>query len=319
MKEKFMKSNNTCKSIAFRLFLLGFFIAPVFPAQQTITVTGIVVDSATHLPVSQALIGLYDTTVLTLPNLNDIASIAQLSGMVSNMIGSGQVDTFSTAADGKISYSMKIASNSWVLLCGVLKPGYNFGFSARIFLPIMKTINLDTIKISKIPQTNAKDTIIVSGTIVESSAGTPVADCQIKINGPGGVDSVVNSATSNVSGIFTQQVIIGSSSTPILVYAVTKDGYQSVIGQQAYSGKQVDFGVIKIKKTANTGVLTTNKILPYQKRTAGVKIYTSSGRLLFAGPIAAWKKDMAHFHGLAFYSLTVDGTCTVKNTQIVLP
>jgi hypothetical protein len=138
------------------LSLLAFGVAFSAPAaQRTITVTGIVVDSATRQPLSQAIIGLLDTTSITIPDLTDPAVVAQLKTMVQTMASSGQIDTTQSASDGKFSYSMKINSYSLVLLCGVTKSGYNFGYSIQFLMPTAKTVKLDTIKLSKIPQISA--------------------------------------------------------------------------------------------------------------------------------------------------------------------
>jgi hypothetical protein len=123
-------------------------IFSVSAAQKTVSVSGIVVDSASNQPISQATVGLFDTTMITIPNMSDTTSIVQ---MVTNMMNSGQIDTTTSASDGKISYSMKIASNSLVLLCGVFKQGYTFGYSISFLLPTANTVKLDTIKLSKIP------------------------------------------------------------------------------------------------------------------------------------------------------------------------
>jgi hypothetical protein len=285
------------------------FIFSVSAAQRTITVSGVVVDSASKQPVSQAMVLFYDVASLSF-DTNDITKI------VSDIMNSGQLDTAYTGADGKYSYSMKVAPSSLILLCGVIKQGYQPGYSMGILLST--TVKMDTVKLQKNDESAAKDTLMVTGTVVDSVSGAAIQNCRLVFNGTGGVDTAGNTTATSAGGTFSKQVIVASSATPILIFLVYKDGYMPGGGQQQYSGKQVDLGTIKIKKI-NTAVVPVKRPVAAGIQPTEMKIVSLGGRLLYSGAIKSLTPGLLNYHGPALFSLTADGRRLVNNVKIVLP
>ena len=128
------------------LFISGlFFMSSALT--RSITVTGTIVDSSSKLPVSQAMILLFDTSTINIDPSN---------------LGALKLDTAFSGTDGKIQYQMTVSTKSFILGYGVLKLGYYIKYSAAGFLST--TVDLGTIQISKI-DASVKDTLTVSGIV----------------------------------------------------------------------------------------------------------------------------------------------------------
>jgi hypothetical protein len=251
----------------------------------------------------------YDMATLSF-DTNDVTKI------VTDIMNSGQLDTAYTGTDGKFSYSLKVPSTSFILLCGVIKQGYQPGYAMGMLLST--SVKLDTVKLQKNNETAAKDTLMVSGTVVDSTSGSPIGNCRIIFNGTAGVDTVGNTTTTDANGTFSKQVVIASSALPVLIYLVNKEGYLSGGGQKQYSGKQVDLGTVKIKKI-NAAVLPVRRLIDEGIGSTEMKIFTPSGRLLYSGEVKAFTPEKLHFHGLALFSLTRNGNNLAQRAKIVIP
>jgi hypothetical protein len=258
---------NKILSVAMTCVLLTGVISLCAAQTKSITVTGTVVDSATGAPVSQAMILLFDTSTINIDPSN---------------LGALKLDTVFSGTDGKFQYQMTISTQSIILGYGVLKQGYQIKYSAAGIL--FTTVNLGTIRISKL-DTSVKDTILVSGTVVDSASGAGVGGALVIMSSGGGIDTVGNSALTNADGTFSKQVIISKlNGASIVSYVITDQNYQPAFGQNTATGKQLDLGTILLKRINNA---VRQEVKPGSRRAQAnrMSVYALNGRLVYAGRV----------------------------------
>ncbi len=284
------------------LLILGA-VFPVSAAERSIAISGVVVDSATNQPLPQAMIVFYAASAID-------------SSIFTNMLGNFKLDTAFSGADGKYSYSMKISSNALVLIYAVIKPGYQLSYAFSTSIILSSTVVLPTIKLQKSDQ-SAKDTLTVTGTVVDSATGNPIGNCLIMMSGLGGLDTTGNTAVSGLGGSFSKQVIIGTSVAGILGYVAVKDLYIPAIGQKSYSGKQVDLGTIKMRKI-NAAIRTGGRRVFTAPLAETMDVYSVQGRTLYSGRPHELEKAVRPLSGAAVVRLTKSGKCLQTGNKIVL-
>ena len=266
----------------------------------TITVTGTIVDSATGAPVPQAMMLLFDTSTINIDPSN---------------LGALKLDTVFSGTDGKIQNQMTVSTKSYILGYGVLKQGYHIKYSAAGFL--FSPVNLDTIKISKI-DTSVKDTLMVSGTVVDSVSGIGVNGALVIMSTGGGFDTIGNTVLTNPDGTFSKQVIISKANgASIVSYIITDRNYLTKLGQNTATGKQLDLGTILLKRIADA-VRPEAKFGILSVGANRMSVYALNGRLLYTGRVAPLDKIVQGRTGTVIVKLTDENT-TVGTKQMLLP
>ena len=271
------------------LFLLTmFFSLPAASAQQaqqdTIIVSGKVVDSITNAPISNATLLLYATASINISP---------------NNLGDLKLDTVYSDANGNFSHSMSVVQNAFILAYGVIKQDYQIKYSlAGILLQFkIKTVNLGTIKLSKV-DVLIKDTIMVSGTILDSSTGMGLDGAQVIMSGLGSFDTTGNTVLTGNDGKFSKLVIAGNAvSDTQLIYLVSKDGYGPMVGQKHISGKTLDLGTILLKRTTQ-GIISVAEPVRLSQATVFTGVYTLKGQLVYGGPCASIEKKILRHSGV---------------------
>jgi hypothetical protein len=252
---------------------------------RTITVTGTVVDSVTGQPVPGALIVLVDTNTLNL----DI-----------NALGSLHLDSAFSGTDGTFRYSMTVSSGNMLLIFGVIKQGYQFYYNLNAILG--NTVNLGTIRL-KPADASSKDTITVTGTVVDSVTNQPLANALVAMSGLGGLDTAGNTVLTNASGTFSKQIIITKlNNSSIVAYMVTRIGYTMRVGQRTATSRQLDLGTILLVPTG--AAIVPRGSLSFNAKTADrMHVYSLSGKLLYAGPVLPIASVMRKHHGAIIIDL----------------
>jgi|GEM_PF-2323089 hypothetical protein len=281
------------KSILTPLLIICGMIVSVSASQRTLAISGIVVDSVTKQPVSQAMM-LFFTA----------ASLTSFDSSNSGDILNGQkLDTTYSGADGTFSYSLNASTDKKILLAAALKEGYKFAYKLKVILA-SSTIKLDTLKIVKnLGLTN--DTLMVNGTVVDSVTGTPLEDCRIIMSGSGGMDTAGNTAVTSANGAFSQKVVVDTSKFKSFDYIVKMEGYQTAYGKKQFTSKEVDLGTISIRNL-NAGVAPGMKPVNPIRRVVAIKSYSINGRLLNSGTIRSFAAAKRQFRssGIAIMLLT---------------
>jgi hypothetical protein len=238
-------------------------------AQRTITVSGVVVDSVTMQPVPNATVLLLDTST----NI-DTSAIGSID------ISKLKPDSVLTTANGSFSKPLTVPYANIILAYMVVKEGYFLDFNFTLMLST--TINLDTIKL--IPNAIApKDTVTVSGTIVDSTTGIGIPGALIGLSG-GDLDTAGKTAVADNQGNFSRQVIVSKVGTFTIVgYIAYKDGYNPAVGTKNATGKTVDLGIIKL--LPNTQVRWTMRAaIPVPIRATNMTLYSLNGQRIYTGP-----------------------------------
>jgi hypothetical protein len=242
-------------------------------AQRTITVTGPVQDSATGSPVAGALVLLLDTNTISI-------DLTKLTGL--------QFDSTVSGADGKISYNMKIATNSYILGYAIVKQGYQLVYNGAAISPTATTVSLGVIKIAASGATPL-DTLTVSGKVVDSLTNVGLGGALVVMSGLGAVDTASgNRVLTNADGTFSKQVIISElNNSPIVGYVVNQLGYTTKIGEKLASGKQLDLGTIplspNLQAVRRRPLNFSEKLLPDR-----MVVYALNGNVLYEGPLMSF-------------------------------
>jgi hypothetical protein len=280
------------------VFLFGL-ISLSAAATTLITVTGTVVDSATGAPVPQAMILLFDTSTINIDPSN---------------LGALKLDTVFSGTDGKFQYQMTINAQSFILGYGVLKQGYQIKYSAAGIL--FTTVNLGTLKISKM-DTSVKDTLMVSGTVVDSVSGIGVNGALVIMSTGGGFDTIGNTILTSADGTFSKQVIVNKlNGASIVSYIITDRNYQTKLGQNTATGKQLDLGTIFLKRTMDA-VRSGAQFGMIQAQANRMSIYALNGRLLYTGRIVPLDKIEQGQTGAVIVKLANENTTI--GTKIYMP
>lgn len=273
-----VKREDRMKTI--RIVMTGLFIAALagFAGAQTrnTIVTGTVVDSATGLPVPGALVLFYDSDSIP----------ADIPAFMNNFIShpeNFQFDTTITGADGRFSDTIAISTKTVVLVCGVIKPGYMLKYDFRLMLLPVAAVNFGTLRISK-PAAADKDTIMVTGKVVDSLTGAPLANTLVVMSGLGGLDTAGNLVLTGADGTFSKQVIIARfNNMSVVGYVANRTGYVPKVGSSTATSKQLDLGTIAL--------VPSNHVIFYSaggsfagNRPDAMTVYSLSGKLLYNGP-----------------------------------
>jgi hypothetical protein len=269
----------------FLLSLAGF----SFGLQRSITVSGTVVDSVTGQPVENAVVLLYDASSLNI-DTSDLSTL--------------ELDTAFTTSNGSFSKTISAPSSNLILIYAVVSQGYSFYFSGTALMST--TIKLDTIKL--VPTDLAtKDTITVSGKVVDSATGSGIPGAIIGISG-GDLDTTGKSFATDASGNFTRQVIINKiGSSTIVGYIAYKDGYTPAMGQKTATGKTVDLGIITLSR--NTPVLWKAQSRVWlQNNPTSMALYSLNGRRLSTGRVAPLNRLSLHSTNAALVEFRHNGS-----------
>jgi len=273
-------------SVALLFFLTAFLSFSGVAAQQdTIFVSGKVVDSITGAPIPNATLLLYATASYNISP---------------NNLGDLKLDTVYSDANGDISHTMSVIQNAFILVYGVIKQDYQIYYSvAGIQLQFnIITVNLGTIKLQKV-DVLVKDTIVVSGAILDSSTGMGIDGAQVIMSGLGSFDTTGNTVLTGSDGKFSKQVIAGNAvSDTQLIYLVSKDGYRPMVGQQYISGKTLDLGTILLKRNTQ-GIIASAAPVRMPRAAVVTGVYTLKGQLVSVGPFASGNPKLFRHSGVA--------------------
>ncbi len=257
---------NKILSIAMPCVFLFGLICMSAAQTKSITVTGTVVDSTTGSPVPQAMILLYATSTLNIDTSN---------------LGALKLDTVFSGTDGKFQLQMTTGMQSIILFYGVLKEGYQIKYNLAGILT--STVNLGTIKISEMDM-SVKDTLTVSGTVVDSATGLGIGNAYVIMSSGGGFDTIGNTVFTNNDGTFSKQIVISElNGASIVSYIITDPDYQTKLGQNTATGKQLDLGRILMKRTT-AAIKPVGLSMAYTQANR-MSLYTLNGRLLYDGRI----------------------------------
>jgi len=285
---------------------IGIFAAGMFflSAAQTksITVTGTIVDSATGSPVSGAMVLLYATSDTSI----DI-----------NNLGSLKLDTVFSGANGKFQHQMTISSQAYFLVYGVLKDGYFIKYPSYPSLILFTTVTLSTIEISKI-DTSVKDTLQVTGTVVDSVTGVGIEGAFVIMSTGGGFDTTGNTVLTNSDGTFSKQVIISKvNGVSTVSYIVTDKHYVTALGQNQANGKQLNLGTITLKNKG-AAIRPETKLVSLPSRKIAMSVYSLNGRLLYEGGAQVIETILRNYRGAVIVAIKYDNArvTTIKYTPI---
>jgi len=260
------------------ILMIGILSFSSFAQQKKVIVTGKVVDSVTSAAIPNAKIILSGLTVISISQPID-----------SNAIRNLKYDTVYSKTDGTFSDTLVVVQTTNLLVYGVLKQGYAITYSFTLIL--LGSVDLGVIKVGK-PADLIKDTITVSGTVVDSASGAAIAGVQMIMTGLGSFDTTGNTAVTDVQGKITKQVIVGNSAADrVLTYLVSKNGYFPAFGQQAISGKTLDIGTIKLKSNGQ-GIIVSNKVISKPDALQTVALYSVRGQLLYSGDLKSIDKKL---------------------------
>jgi hypothetical protein len=267
-----MKHPTARCSALFILLIFGF----SFAAQRNVTVSGVVVDSVTGQPIPNAIVLLLDT------NITDVSQVDSID------ITKLKPDTAITTANGVFSKTITTTMTNFILAYMVIKEGYSVIINGTIMLST--TIDLDTIKL--VPtDIAAKDTITVSGKVVDSATGVGIPGALIGLSG-GDLDTVGKTAITDANGNFSRQVIINKVGTlTIVLYVAYKDGYNPAVGSETAINKTVDLGTIILSQ--NTPVLWKAQ-QRLRNIATSMTIYSMNGRKLYTGRVAPLNRVIEH-------------------------
>lgn len=230
---------------------------------KTITATGAVKDSVTGAPLPQSMVLFYASETINIDTSN---------------IGNLKFDTAFTDANGKFSRTMQVSQLSIILFYGALKEGYQLKYNAKGIL--LSTVSIGDILLAKINNTN-KDTLMVTGTVVDSASGAGIEGAYVAMSGVLGLDTVGNTLFTTSGGSFSKQVIVSKTGT--LHYFVIMQQYTPILSQTAVTGKQVNLGQIKMRPIVP---IITGNIFPKNSKLAdNISVYSLRGQLLYAGSI----------------------------------
>ncbi len=272
------KHNNT---ITLFLFLIGVMF-PAMAQQKTVTVSGKVVDSLTGAAVPGATIVL--------------SAITATISIDPNNLGNLSYDTVYSNTTGNFSHAFTVSQSANLLIYGILKQDYQIKYSYTLMLS--NSINLGTIKLSK-ATVLTRDTITVSGIVVDSSTGTGIVGAQLIMSGMSAFDTSGNTALTGSGGAFSKQVIVENAAAGNeLVYMASYDGYQPMAGQQQISGKTLDLGTISLKKI-NQGVIFPLRGFQQASGVNSIRVYSLQGRLLYTGAVCPIDAKNGSGNGIA--------------------
>jgi hypothetical protein len=285
------------------LSIAVFFVGTLFCAasaqiSRTITVTGTVVDSATGAPVPGALVLLLDTTASVLSI--DLETLM-------NSLGNWKLDSAFSGADGSFSGSMSVSSGNMLLVYGVLKQGYQFYYFLTTIPPGANSVNIGTIRL-KANDASAKDTITVSGKVVDSVTNQPIGGALVAMSGLGGIDTAGNRVLTNTDGTFSKQVIISKlNNSSIVAYVATAVGYTPKVGQGTAANKVLDVGTILLV-SAGSAVVQGRGMSFVKKSADRMAVYSLTGKLLYAGPVLPLESVMRKHRGAIIVDLKRNST-----------
>jgi len=110
-------------------------------------------------------------------------------------------------------------------------------------------VTLPPIKISKIDN-SVRDTLTVSGIVKDSSTGIGINGARVIMTTGGAFDTIGNTTFTGADGSFSKQVIISKlNGASVVSYIITDQNYQTKLGQNTATGKQLDVGSILLKST----------------------------------------------------------------------
>ena len=273
------------------IFVFGMFFICRAQTTKSITVTGLVTDSLTKDSISGAMVLLYATSDTSLDR---------------NNLGSLKLDTAFTGTNGKFQHQMTIDAQAIFLVYAVFKQGYYIKSPSVPSFIIFSTVTLPPIKISKIDN-SVRDTLTVSGIVKDSSTGIGINGARVIMTTGGAFDTIGNTTFTGADGSFSKQVIISKlNGASVVSYIITDQNYQTKLGQNTATGKQLDVGSILLKST-NVAIRPTG-INITRAQANRMSVYAINGRLLYAGRILPLDKLAQGQAGEVIVKLTKENT-----------
>jgi hypothetical protein len=230
-------------------------------------VTGVVVDSTTRQPVQDAKVLLLDTNQSIILNGFDMNKL--------------QFDSMSTASNG--SFSLTVGSNMTIFY-SVVKAGYAVYINYCQLLQPTATVRLDTIRLVPL-NLAAKDTLNVSGKVIDSATRTGIPGALIGMSGAD-LDTVGKTVIADANGNFSSKVVItkvSGLSMSIIGYIAYKQGYSQAMGTKLVLTKVVNLSTISL---LSTSVRWTQRQAYARSNPTGMALYSLNGRMLYSGRVA---------------------------------
>lgn len=247
------------------LIIIVLFLSQILFAKE-VTVKGTVKAAATNQPVPQAMVVLFGGTM-------------DMSTMPDTM------DTVITENDGTFELTITVTENANVLFSGAHKEGFlaKTAMKPYLLLPMPTQINLGDILLKTIA--DAKDTLTISGSVIDSITKDPIAGAKIRVTSGLIGDITIDSLTSGADGKFVGRIPYIPSTSPLfnaIFYGAEKDEYTPK-GDTAGipSNEIIDLGAIELVKI-NIAVRYPFKRLNKLQPTH-IAVYSLNGKLLYEG------------------------------------
>ncbi|MBN1129407.1 MAG: carboxypeptidase regulatory-like domain-containing protein [Chitinispirillaceae bacterium] len=280
------------------LFIISM-VCMSFAVQRTIAVSGVVIDSVRDQPIQKAMVLLHDSQGI--PDINNMNGLS--------------FDTVFTSSNGSFSYVMEIESTSNIMFYVLLKEMYAPKISYELLLGVTTSIALDTLLL--VPSNlSGKDTVVVSGTVVDSVNGQGIAGALVGLMG-GDLDTVGKTVVTGADGLFSKQIIVNTVTIELagtftfVAFGVVKDGYAPATGIKMANGQTVDLDTIRLSPSTSIrwNGFTRN---PLSVNANSMSVYSLNGRLLYTGPIISSDRIARHSSGAVMVDLKYSGTSVGK-------
>jgi hypothetical protein len=276
------------------IFITGMCFIP-YAQTKSITATGIVEDSATSAGIPGAMVLLYAASLTDTIDLNNLGSL--------------KFDTAFAGADGKFQHQMTIPAQAFFLFHAVFKLGYMINYDTIPAIIFSTTVPVPPIIISKI-NNSVRDTLTVSGTVADLTTGTGIGGAFVIMTTGGGFDTTGNTVFTSANGTFSKQVVISVlNGASTVSYIITDRNYQTKLGKNTATGKQLDLGTIFLKST-NTAISLAYVAISKPATANRMSVYALNGRLLYTGRVLPLDK-IAQCRSSSVIVALINGSVTV--------
>lgn len=235
---------------------------------KDVTVSGIVKAAATSQTISEATVMLFGGTM-------DMSSIPDT------------MDTVFTGSDGTFEKTITVPEDATILFYGASKEGYLAKTDIKQYLltPMPTEIDVGDILLKTIDE--AKDTLYVSGAVVDSITQDPLPDVKIRITSGLIGDITIDSLMSDAQGEFEGKIPYIPGTSPLfnaISYGAEKDEYTP----KGDTAGIPDNGIIDLGTIELVKVNIAIKYYPIQKlkmlRPTHIAVYSVNGKLIYEGP-----------------------------------
>jgi hypothetical protein len=234
---------------------------------KDVTVSGTVKAAATNEPINEASVALFGGTL-------DMSTIPD------------SIDTVFTGSDGTFEATITVPENANILFYGAHKEGYLAKTDIKQYLltPMPTEIDVGDILLKTID--DAKDTLRVSGTVVDSITQEPLSDVKIRVTSGLIGDITIDSLTSDAQGKFDGKIPYIPGTNPLfkaIFYSAEKDGYIPKGDTAGIPDNEIiDLGTIELVEE-NIAIKYPIQKFKMQQPTH-IAVYSMNGKLIYEGP-----------------------------------